>query len=77
MWCQVRTNVDRLLLFSISSQVGYQFFLKKLKPIDYQFHYQNNTPSYQITQRFCDKNHCLCIRVDFQILTLKAINYIA
>jgi len=26
MWSQVGTNVDRLLLFSITSQVGYEFF---------------------------------------------------
>jgi hypothetical protein len=77
MWSQVGTNVDRLLLFSITSPIGYQFLKKKLKPIDYQFHYQNTTPGYQLTLLLCDKNHCLCIRVDFQILTLKNVNYIA
>jgi hypothetical protein len=55
MWSQVGTNVDRLFLFSITSQVGYDFFLKTFKLIDYQFHYQNTTPSYQLTQLFCDK----------------------
>jgi hypothetical protein len=32
MWSQVGTNVDRLLLFSITSQVGYEFLKKNLNP---------------------------------------------
>ncbi len=76
MWFQVGTNVDRLLLFSITSHVGYQIKKIKLNPCIINFTIKIlplviNLPNYFVIKTI------VYAWVDFQVLTLKTVNYIA